>query len=60
MKPGQKTTEFIVTVAVVIATAADALKGSLPDKWAAIAAAIAVAGYAISRGLAKRGAGGGA
>lgn len=59
MKPGQKTTEFLVTVAVIVGSALDALKGSLPDKYAVIASAIAAAAYAISRAITKQGAGGG-
>lgn len=56
MKPGWKTTEFWATVATDGAILAAALEGSLPPKWAAIAAAASTLGYAIARGLAKHGA----
>jgi hypothetical protein len=52
-KPGYKTTELALTVIGLVIIWADALKGSLPDRYAGIATAIASTGYAISRGLAK-------
>ena len=55
MKPGVRTTEFAVTIATDIALLASALQGSLPPKWAAIAAAVSNLAYALSRGLAKAG-----
>lgn len=55
MKPGIKTTELIVTVLTDVGLIAAALQGSLPAKWAGLAAAISTAAYAISRGLAKQG-----
>lgn len=55
MKPGYKTTELLVTVLTNIGVVAAALQGSLSPKWAAIAAAVSTAAYAIARGLAKQG-----
>lgn len=57
MKPGPKTSEFQLTVAVLVGNLAAALSGSLPAKWAAIATAVAAGAYAYSRGQAKRGGG---
>lgn len=57
MKPGPKTSEFQLTVAVVIGNFAAALAGGLSGQWAAIASAVAVGAYAYSRGQAKRGGG---
>lgn len=56
MKPGFKTTEFYVTVLTDIGLVAASVGGVLPSKWAAIAAGVAQAAYAISRGLTKSGA----
>jgi hypothetical protein len=52
-KPGYKTTEFLLAVIVVLGSGIDALAGSLPDRYGAIAAAIAAGLYAVSRGLTK-------
>lgn len=52
-KPGYLTTEFYVTVLTDVGLVAAALGGVLPAKWAAIAAGVAQAAYAISRGLSK-------
>jgi predicted acyltransferase len=52
-KPGYRTTEFAVTVLTAVGALAAALAGQLSPRWAAIAAAVSVAAYAISRGLAK-------
>jgi hypothetical protein len=54
-KPGFKTTEFIGYVVTLVTIFASALGEALPPKWAALAGAIATAGYAIARGLAKLG-----
>lgn len=56
MTKGWKTTEFYVTVLTDVALVASAVGGVLPSKWAAIAAGVANASYAISRGLTKGGA----
>jgi len=55
MKPGQKTTEFIVSVVVIVGAVAFAIADKLPPKYAAFASAISAAAYAISRGLTKGG-----
>ena len=53
LKPGWKTTEFAVTVLTAGAALLAALAGQLSPRYAAIAAAVSVAGYSIARGLAK-------
>lgn len=53
MKPGQKTTEFLVTVSIIVGAVAFAIADKLPPRYAAIAAAISGGAYAVSRGLAK-------
>lgn len=53
MKPGYRTSEFWQTIALAVALGASALADKLSPHYAAIAASVAVAGYAISRGLAK-------
>jgi hypothetical protein len=55
MKPGYKTTEFWVAVATIIGSVVSTLSGNLPDKYAALASAIASSAYALSRGLTKNG-----
>lgn len=55
MKPGQRTTEFLVTACIIIGAVATAAEGALSPRYAAIAASIAGAAYAISRGIAKNG-----
>jgi hypothetical protein len=52
-RPGYKTTEFAVTVLTALAALIAALAGHLSPKYAALASAISVGLYAISRGLAK-------
>jgi hypothetical protein len=54
VKPGVLTTEFWLAVVVILGTTLDALAGSLPDRYAGIASAVASGLYALSRGLAKR------
>ncbi len=53
MKPGQKTTEFLVTAAIIIGAVAFAIADKLPPKYAALATAVSGGAYALSRGLAK-------
>lgn len=53
VKPGHKTTEFLVTAATIVGALAAALAGSLPPKWAAIATTVAAAAYSLSRGITK-------
>lgn len=59
LKPGYKTTEFLVTLLISLGALATALAGALPPKWAAVAVAAAGVSYTLSRGLAKAGGGGG-
>jgi hypothetical protein len=54
MKPGQKTTEFLLAVATIVGSVAFAVADKLPARYAALATAISTGAYAISRGLAKR------
>lgn len=53
MKPGITTSEFWVTVFTNAGILASAFTGVLNPHWAAIASAISVAAYGISRGIAK-------
>lgn len=55
VKPGVKTSEFWLTVAVDVAAFAGAIANVLPDRWAAIAGTISTSLYAVSRGVAKHG-----
>lgn len=56
-KPGVRTTEFWLTVAVAVLSFIGAIANVLPDRYAAIASAIVAGLYAIGRGLAKQGTG---
>ena len=53
MKPGHKTTEFVITVLTDIGLLAAAVQGSLSPRYAALAAAVSTAAYSIARGLTK-------
>lgn len=55
LKPGYKTTEFLVTVLTGVGVLSASLAGELSPRYAALASAVAVASYALSRGIAKRG-----
>ena len=55
VKPGYKTTEFLVTVLVGVGSVAAALSGQLAPRYAAIASAISAAAYALSRSITKNG-----
>ena len=55
MKPGLKTSEFIVTILVCIGSIGASLAGILDPKWAMVAAHISTVAYTLSRGLAKGG-----
>jgi hypothetical protein len=59
IKPGIKTTELLLTVLTALGAIAAASVGVLPAKWAAVASAVSVVAYNLSRGLAKAGSGGG-
>ena len=56
-KPGIYTTEFWVSAITLIAVFISSIDDALPDKWAAIAAAVVAGLYAVARGLAKSGVG---
>src|SRR5262249_54101799 len=53
VKPGYKTTEFWLAVIVVLGTTLDSLAGSLPNKYAALVAAVAAGPYPGGRGHAQ-------
>lgn len=57
---GFKTSEFITVAAFCIAEVAQSLTDAniFAGKWAQIGVAVAVAGYALSRGIKKAGTGG--
>lgn len=57
LKPGYRTTELLTTIAVLLGVLVPAIQGSLPPKWAAVAAAVAAAAYNLSRGITKAGVG---
>lgn len=54
-KPGVRTTEFYVSIIAAIAAILAQVSGLVPEPWGAICAAVSVAAYTISRGLAKSG-----
>lgn len=54
-KPGIFTSEFLLTLLVNIAVLCAALADALPARWAAVASAVSIAGYALGRGHAKEG-----
>ena len=56
LKPGVKSSEFFAVLVFAIGALASSLADQLQPKWAAIATGIAVAAYAVSRGIAKHGA----
>jgi hypothetical protein len=58
IKPGVRTTEFWLTIAIDVAAFAAALSNVLPDRYAALAASASTGLYTLSRGIAKGGAGG--
>lgn len=53
-KRGFLTTEFWITVLVILGQAIAALSSNLTPKWAAIGASIAGGLYALARGLSKQ------
>lgn len=53
LKPGYKTTEFLVVILANVGLLAATLSDNLPSKYAAFASAVSVAAYTLSRGLAK-------
>jgi hypothetical protein len=52
-KSGWQTTEFWVTVLTAVGAVAAAQQNALPPRYAALASAVSVSAYAISRALAK-------
>jgi hypothetical protein len=53
VRRGFETTEFYVSVLTALGALAAALAGELAPRWAAIAAAVSSAAYALARGWAK-------
>lgn len=53
MKPGWKTTEFWVLVALAVGELSAALAGALPPEWAAVLLTVSGIAYKISRALVK-------
>ncbi len=58
MKPGVQTSEFWLIVAVNVAALLATISSVLPERYAAIVAAVSTGLYALSRGWAKSGPGG--
>jgi hypothetical protein len=54
-KPGVKTTEFWLTLAVSAGSVIAALASALPARYAGIATAVSIGLYALGRGQAKSG-----
>lgn len=54
-RPGYKTTEFWITVIVLVADLALALVTILPPTWASTIATVTTTMYVMSRALAKHG-----
>lgn len=54
MKPGWKSTEFLLTLAGNVSTILMTISGAMDPKSGAIVLAIANGLYALSRGLAKK------
>jgi hypothetical protein len=55
LKPGYKTTEFLLTLATNVGVLAASLAEHLSPRYAAIASAVSVAAYALGRSIAKAG-----
>jgi hypothetical protein len=53
LKPGYKTTEFLITAATAVGLILAASADWLPPKYAALGATVSAAAYALARGLAK-------
>lgn len=53
-KPGYKTTEFLLTAAVIVGQLIAALTSNLAPRWAALGSTIAAGLYAIARGQSKQ------
>ena len=55
IKPGLETLEFCFLIVVLLGNIAAVFADKMPASWAGVAAIIAAAAYAISRGLTKNG-----
>lgn len=53
LKPGYKTTEFLIVVLTNVGLILAASASWLPPRYAAFGAAVSTAAYAVARGLAK-------
>lgn len=53
-KPGYKTSEFLLSVAVIVGQLVAALSSNLKPQWAAIGSSVVAALYAVARGQAKQ------
>lgn len=53
MTPGMRTSEFLVTVLLVIGGILSGAENWVPNRYAWVGAVLSGVGYAISRGLAK-------
>lgn len=53
LKPGYKTSEFVVVVLTNVGLIFSASADWLPPRYAALGSAISTAAYAVARGLAK-------
>lgn len=53
MKPGYKTSELWLSVAVIVGQLVAALSSNLKPQWAAIGSSVVAALYAVARGQAK-------
>lgn len=53
MKPGYKTTEFWVSLLIIVGSTVASFADKLPPRYAAWASAVAGAAYMLARGLAK-------
>jgi hypothetical protein len=53
LKPGYKTTEFLIAVATTLGLVLASSADWLPPRYAALGATISAAAYALARGLAK-------
>lgn len=55
MKPGRKTSEFLIVFSVLLVQLGTALSGVVPARFAVLCSSAVTVGYALSRGLAKAG-----
>jgi hypothetical protein len=55
LKPGLRTTEFWLTIAVDVGALLATVADVLPPKWGAVAASASTGLYALARGWAKNG-----